>query len=424
MEVVGMRHPGGHHHQQAVSAAVAMVSSSSGSRRIPFLNVFAATREVTFPLRAIRTVAFAISSLVSFIPVWKLYLPGYWLSKSGLDFGYRLFGQSKSPSGAAAAAAAAVKAYNEVNDPLVRRGLAQIAQVLGAPLCTGSVVTERRVCSFVNSRKQTMFTQSWIPASTESMKGLVILLHGLNEHSGRYAYFASQLNAQGYGVFGMDWSGHGGSDGLHGYVESLDQVVQDTKLYMKQVTTDYPNVPVFIFGHSTGGAIALKTSVSASDETMLKGVVLTSPAVRVKPSHPIVAALAPIFSILLPRYQFKGAARSGATVSRDPMALVAKYSDPLVYTGPVRIRTGTEILRLGAFLVKNLEKVTTPFFVMHGSHDQVTDPDGSRELYSRASSLHKNIQIYEGLLHDLLFEYEKDEIIQDIIRWLDSRLLQ
>lgn len=63
------------------------------------------------------------------------------------------------------------------------------------------------------------------------------------------------------------------------------------KLYMKQVTADHPGVPLFMFGHSTGGAIALKTSFVAFDEKMFRGIVLTSPAVRVKPSHPIVAVL-------------------------------------------------------------------------------------------------------------------------------------
>ncbi|KAL3679901.1 hypothetical protein R1sor_022857 [Riccia sorocarpa] len=427
MEVIGMNHPHHHHHQHAVSAAAsAVLVSSSSSRRISFVNVFSASREVTFPLRAIRTLALAITSLISFIPVWKLYLPGYWLSKNGQDSGNRLFKQGRSATGAAATAAttAAMKAYNEVNDPQVRRNLAQnLSHLLVGPLCTENWDSERQVRSFVNSRSQTVFTQSWLPVANENLRGVVILLHGLNEHSGRYAYFASKLNARGYGVFGMDWIGHGGSDGLHGYVESLDHVVHDTKLFVKQVAAEYPNVPLFIFGHSTGGAIALKTSVVLDNEPMLKGVILTSPAVRVRASHPLVAALAPIFSLILPRYQFKGASRSGASVSRDPNALLAKYSDPLVYTGPVRIRTGTEILRICSFLMKNLEKITTPFLVMHGSDDQVTDPEGSRELYSRASSSHKSIQIYDGLLHDLLFEYEKDDIIQDIIEWLDSRLL-
>jgi acylglycerol lipase len=111
-------------------------------------------------------------------------------------------------------------------------------------------------------------------------------------------------------------------------------------------------------------------------------------------------------------------------VCRDPAALVAKYTDPLVYTGPIRIRTGTEILRLSSYLLRRLTNVSIPLLVLHGSDDQVTDPKGSQELYDQASTKHKNIILYDGLLHDILFEPQKEEITQDIIRWLDQRLLQ
>lgn len=137
----------------------------------------------------------------------------------------------------------------------------------------------------------------------------------------------------------------------------------------------------------------------------------------------LLQAVAPLFSVLLPKYQFRGANRKLA-VCRDPAALVAKYTDPLVYTGPIRIRTGTEILRLSSYLLKNLKSVTVPLLVLHGSDDQVTDPKGSQELYDQAASKYKNIKIYNGLLHDILFEPEREEITQDIVNWLDERLGQ
>ena len=132
-------------------------------------------------------------------------------------------------------------------------------------------------------------------------------------------------------------------------------------------------------------------------------------------------AVAPLFSVLLPRYQFQNGNRKRA-VCRDPGALITKYTDPLVYTGNIRIRTGTEILRLSYYLLKNLKSVSIPFFVLHGSDDQVTDPKGSQELYDQASSQHKNIKLYTGLLHDILFEPERVGIIEEIIEWMDNRL--
>ncbi|OVA05736.1 Alpha/beta hydrolase fold-1 [Macleaya cordata] len=274
---------------------------------------------------------------------------------------------------------------------------------------------------FVTSRGETLFTQSWTPVSIK-IKGLVVLLHGLNEHSGRYSDFAKKLNANGYKVYGMDWIGHGGSDGLHGYVHSLDEAVNDLKAFLEKVFTENPGLPCFCFGHSTGGAIVLKAVLDPKIETRIEGVVLTSPAVGVQPSHPIFGLLAPIFSFLLPKYQFSAANKNGMTVSRDPEALAAKYSDPLVYTGSIRVRTGSEILRISAYLQQNMSKLTVPFLVLHGSADAVTDPEASKRLYEEAASTDKSIKLYDGLLHDLLFEPEREAIAKDIIEWLNSRI--
>ncbi|XP_020572781.1 uncharacterized protein LOC110019459 [Phalaenopsis equestris] len=274
---------------------------------------------------------------------------------------------------------------------------------------------------FTTERGDTLFTQSWTSVSIRT-RGLMVLLHGLNEHSGRYDHFAKQLNESGLKVYAMDWVGHGGSDGLHGYVHSLDYAVNDLKAYLDKVLTENPGLPCFCFGHSTGGALVLKAILDPKVESRVKGMVLTSPAIRVQPSHRIVAAVAPIFSLLIPRYQFGAAYKKGPPVSRDPEALKAKYSDPLVFTGSIRVRTGYEILRISHSLQQNLNRVTVPFLVLHGTADNVTDPVASKMLHQEASSSDKSLKLYDGFLHDLLFEPEKEEIISYIIKWLTSRL--
>nr|GMD66372.1 monoglyceride lipase-like [Ipomoea batatas] len=279
-----------------------------------------------------------------------------------------------------------------------------------------------RECSlFVTPRGDTLFTQSWTPVSVK-VRGLVIILHGLNEHSGRYNDFAKKLNANGFKVYGMDWIGHGGSDGLHAFVHSLDDAVNDTKLFLSKVLVDNnPGLPCFLFGHSTGGAIVLKTALDPKVSTLISGIVLTSPAVGVQPAHPVVKALAPVLSLLMPRYEWRTGNKRGISVSRDPEALVAKYSDPLVFTGSIRVRTGYEILRITTFLQNNLSRLTVPFLVLHGTADLVTHPEASKKLYEDASSTDKTIKLFQGLLHDLLFEPEKEQVADHIIQWLDQR---
>ncbi|CAA2986211.1 monoglyceride lipase-like [Olea europaea subsp. europaea] len=310
------------------------------------------------------------------------------------------------------------KSSDAVDKEVAARRALSIKRVVEDNGCDETV---RQFSLFVTSRGDTMFTQSWTPAKIK-VRGLLVLMHGLNEHSGRYSNFAKQLNGYGIKVYAMDWIGHGGSDGLHAYVHSLDDAVTDMKMFLRKVFTENPRLPCFCFGHSTGGAIVLKAVLDPKVSECVSGVILTSPAVGVQPSHPIFALLAPVFSFLLPRFQFSAANKQGIAVSRDPEALRAKYSDPLVFTGSIRIRTGYEILRITSYLQKNLSRIRVPFFVLHGTADAVTDPKASEKLYDEASSSDKTIKLYEGCLHDLLFEPEREEIKDSIISWLNNRL--
>ncbi|XP_059657159.1 uncharacterized protein LOC132303765 [Cornus florida] len=330
--------------------------------------------------------------------------------------------QPPSPSSAASVASSKRKfAFRrDEEDTLRRRALAEGLEMV-VETDDGTSVCQWSTSLFIGVKRNALFCRSWFPVNGE-MKGIMIIIHGLNEHSGRYSHFAKQLTSCNFGVYAMDWIGHGGSDGLHGYVPSLDHVVADTGAFLEMIKAENPGIPCFLFGHSTGGAVVLKAASFPHIEEMLEGIVLTSPALRVKPAHPIVGAVAPLFSLVVPKYQFKGANKRGIPVSRDPAALLAKYSDPLVYTGPMRVRTGHEILRISSHLMRNLKSVTVPFFVLHGTADKVTDPLASQDLFTEAASTFKDIKLYDGFLHDLLFEPEREEIAQDIIDWMEKRL--
>ncbi|KAE8654595.1 lachrymatory-factor synthase-like [Hibiscus syriacus] len=300
----------------------------------------------------------------------------------------------------------------EKEDTLRRRALTE-ALDMGFVTGDGKIQCRWSTSLFFGVRGNALFCRSWFPLTGE-LRGILIIIHGLNGHSGRYAQFAKQLNSSNFGVHEMDWTdndinslavGHSGSDGLHGYVPSLDHVVADTGDFLWKIKSENPGVPLFLFDHSTGGAVAgksnqripvyrcslLVTLLAASYpcvQEMLEGIVLTYPALHVKPAHPIFTALAPLVSLIAPKLQFKG----------------------------------TRYLRISSHLMRIFKSVTILFFVLHGTADKVTDPLASRDLYNKAASEFKDIKHYEGFLHDLLFEPELEEIVQDIIDWMKKRL--
>ncbi|CAL5359166.1 unnamed protein product [Camellia sinensis] len=389
-------------------AAVEMEELTSGAsgRIIP---VFKNLRRSVFSYDSFRRSLIFIQSIF----LWfLLLLPRQRLSSAS---------QPPSPSSSWPSLKRRFAIRREEEDTLRRRALAEGLQMV-AETDDWPGRCQWSTSIFFGVKRNALFCRSWFPV-TGQLKGIMVIIHGLNEHSGRYAHFARQLTSCNFGVYAMDWIGHGGSDGLHGYVPSLDHVVADTGAFLEKIKSEYPGIPCFLFGHSTGGAVVLKAASYPQIEQMLEGIILTSPALRVKPAHPLVGAVAPLFSMVVPKYQFKGANKRGIPVSRDPAALLAKYSDPLVYTGPMRVRTGHEILRISSYLLRNFKSVTIPFFVLHGTADKVTDPLASQDLYNRAASEFKDIKLYEGFLHDLLFEPEHDEVAQDIIDWMEKRLL-
>ncbi|CAL5081332.1 unnamed protein product [Urochloa decumbens] len=297
-----------------------------------------------------------------------------------------------------------------VRRELAIRRLREEAEAEADEAGAGAARSRRDFAVFETARGDALFTQSWTPAAADRVNG-------------RYSHFAKLLNDQGLKVYAMDWIGHGGSDGIHGYVSSLDHAVGDLKEFLEDVVLEENlGLPCFLFGHSTGGAIVLKAALDPSVKLHVEGVVLTSPAIHVQPSHPIIKVVAPIFSVLTPKYRVSALHKRGPPVSRDPDALKTKYSDPLVYTGPIRVRTGNEILRISSYLQRNLSRVTVPFLVLHGTADTITDPRASQRLYHTSMSTNKSIKLYDGYLHDLLFEPERDDIANDIINWLSGRL--
>ncbi|KAJ6874828.1 hypothetical protein NC652_034515 [Populus alba x Populus x berolinensis] len=132
----------------------------------------------------------------------------------------------------------------------------------------------------------------------------------------------------GFKVYGMDWIGHGGSDGLHGYVHSLDYAVDDLKSFLDKVLSENPGLPCFCFGHSTGAAIVLKAVMDPKVEDRVSGVVFTSPAVGIQPSHPFVVLLAPVISFLLPTFQLSTSNKKGMPVFSGPRGTSGQVFGP------------------------------------------------------------------------------------------------
>lgn len=262
-----------------------------------------------------------------------------------------------------------------------------------------------------------IFEQWWSPSGTP--RGIVVIVHGYAEHSGRYAYVANALAEHGYLVGALDHRGHGHSDGKFTRLKSFDDYLYDLDLFTKRAHQKGGDKPLFILGHSMGGAISVLYAITRQPKDV-RGFVLSGAGIRLANEMPravvkVVGALGTIFPNV-PTIKLDGTA-----VSRDPLIVERYDSDPLNYRGGVPARTAAEISKAGQRILAKMEDFIHPVLIIHGSADRLVNPEGSHELYARATSTDKTLKIYEGYYHEVLNEPEKDQVIGDVIAWLDAR---
>lgn len=257
-----------------------------------------------------------------------------------------------------------------------------------------------------------IFYQSWRPEGEP--KAVLLVVHGLAEHCGRYMNVVNHFVPRGYAVFGLDLPGHGKSDGTRVYADGMRDFTNPLKTYFDMIQGWHPGTPIFMLGHSMGGLIGTCFLFDYQDK--FKGAVISAPAVKVGASISSVAIFLAKQRSNPP--QARPAGVDVSAVSSDPQVVKDYNNDPLVYRGKTTAR-------LGAVLLDAIQRVTAeagalrlPFIVVQGSADTLVDPDGAKMLYDKASSSDKTIKIYDGFCHEVFNEPGRARVLQDVETWL------
>ncbi|XP_059294825.1 caffeoylshikimate esterase [Lycium ferocissimum] len=277
-----------------------------------------------------------------------------------------------------------------------------------------------------NSRGVQLFTCRWLPFS--SPKALVFLCHGYGmECSGFMRGVGTKLANNGYAVVGMDYEGHGRSEGARCYIKRFNNIINDCSDFFKSVCAqeEYREKTRFLYGESMGGAVALL--IHKKDPSFWHGALLVAPmckiSEKVKP-HPMVISLLTKVEDVIPRWKIVPTKDVIDAAFKDPAKREEVRGNRLIYQEKPRLKTALEMLRTSMHLEESLHEVTLPFLVLHGEADIVTDPEISKALYEQASSKDKTIKLYPGMWHGLTYGEPEDNIeivFSDIISWLDKR---
>lgn len=266
-------------------------------------------------------------------------------------------------------------------------------------------------------REANIHYQSWLPEGEP--KAVLLIVHGLAEHSGRYGNVVNHFVPQGYAVYGIDHLGHGESEGKRVYVKRFDDYTNTLKIYLGKVRGLQPGKPIFLVGHSMGGLIGAMYLLDYQAE--LVGAVLSGPAVKI-PSNvtPATIFVGKILSALIPKFGLVGLEAEG--VSRDPAVVQAYVNDPLVHRGKMTARLAAEMLKAMQTVSNQASKITLPILILQGSADRLVDPGGAQMLYEAVGSTDKQIKIYDDFYHEVFSEPGHDKVLHDVEVWLEARL--
>ncbi len=270
---------------------------------------------------------------------------------------------------------------------------------------------------FTSSDGLSLYRQSWLPHGEP--RAVVTILHGLGEHSGRYAHVATALVDAEYAVHAMDHRGHGKSDGKRAYLKSYDELMTDLVQFRGLIEPEHPGKPLVLFGHSMGGNLAVGHALD--HQAGLAGLVLSGPALKV--GDDFSAIQLKIFGLmgkLLPG--FRPQALSADSISRDPAVVAAYRNDPLVFTGKITAGLGAALIDAMGTFPARYNEFRLPLLLMHGTEDKLTNIDGTRELESAATNATVTAHYYDGLFHEIFNEPEQQQVIGDLLAWLDATL--
>jgi len=262
-----------------------------------------------------------------------------------------------------------------------------------------------------------IFAQGWEPTMIQP-KAVVCLVHGLGEHTSRYAHVAEAFGKEGYVLFGADLRGHGLSSGARGHLASIDDFMQDIDVLLEQARTRYANLPIILYGHSLGGILVLHYGLLRKPN--IKGVIATSSGLHTAlEQQKIKVMMAKVLGSLVPNTSV-ASGLDPKCISRDERVVEAYIKDPLVHD-KVSLGFGKIMLGVTDWTLAHAKEFPLPLLLLHGKSDTIAFPSGSIE-FAEALKEKCTLVLWDDGYHELHNEPEQAEVFKTMTIWMDARL--
>ena len=260
-----------------------------------------------------------------------------------------------------------------------------------------------------------LYGEYWMP---KGCKAMVLLVHGMGEHLGRYKDFMiSELLAKHIGVLAYDNFGHGNSSGKRGHCPGYPQLMEVLDIMFKKTKDVASSLPVFIYGHSMGGNLVVNYLLKNQPDA--KGSILSSPFLRLGFEPPkwklflgkVFQKIAP--SITLP------SGLDPKSISRLPEEVEKYKLDPLVHD-MVSPNFSITVMKAGLWALENARILKIPTLILHGTDDELTDHKSSIAFAKKAELA--ELALFDKGFHELHNDLERDKVLQIITDWIEEHI--
>jgi len=271
--------------------------------------------------------------------------------------------------------------------------------------------------SWHTSNNIPIYARGWKP--DEPVKAVIILVHGLGEHIGRYEHVAQMFTDNNYGFVGADLIGNGKSGGQRGHVDSFDDFLEIIDLLLKETDVRFPGALKVLYGHSLGGNLILYHAMKRKPS--VSGLIVSSPGLEAVNVPPLKVAIGKLLYSIYPRFPMTNSLDISG-LSQDPSVVEAYVNDPLVHN-KISVRCGLDLLSIGKWLQENTMALEAPLLMFHGEMDRLANISGSRKFASQYQGDLTFIEIPGGY-HELHNEPDKADLFEMMLTWLAEKVLQ
>ena len=258
-----------------------------------------------------------------------------------------------------------------------------------------------------------LYYRMWAP---EDPKKVLCIIHGLGEHSGRYAHVAAWLNRRKIAVFALDLRGHGLSGGKRGHARSYDLLLSDVEELLKTARAEFTDLPMYLMGHSLGGNV-VASFIRKMNTNELEGYILSAPWFGLAFDPPAwKLKLGKLMADVWPSLtQPNGMDTS--TISRDPAEVKAYEEDPLVHD---RISAGlfADISNAGNRSLENPSEIKLPGLVYHGNADRLINWQRTLRFAEKAGAEWHEL---DGVYHEPHNDLDREQVFRLLQNWLEKQ---